>query len=700
MRSYLLFSNIPLRQKLLLNSSLVLLFTLGSILFVVYIAGQTTVNDLSTKTIDSITDKVEMQLQQMLGSIDQSLLGIESLLQTDLFQEEFQVHKLNEIFRIIIQMKPQISSINISNELGQSLLLIHQQDQWVSRITDIKNWGKNAHWIYWDENRQIIRDEWKESDYDPRDRVWYQGAMDRLARESVYWTSPYEFHTTHQPGISASTAFVRKTAEKQRSIVISFDILLVDFMEYVSSLDRIGNANVVVMSDDLHVVGILSHTLQQQGIEETTILQPVQSIPDPLIKQAVTQWEESEKHREATFQFYQAEWWAGFRPFLLGDRMFWIGVFVPERDFLHVWNQQQGVILFISILSILLSLYFIHRLTSRISAPLSQLSNNSRQIATLSLPEKIPIESNIQEVKQLIDSQKQMVRALKSFSRYVPVNVVRQLLEKDEVARIGGDYSTITVLFTDIRNFTSISEKFTPRSLLLYLADYFENLIRILHEGHATVDKILGDGLVVFWGAPNPDEHHIIHAVRSAFQCREWLKEYNRDLQKFGLPSFPTCFGLDTGKVMVGNIGSHTRLNYTAMGDTLNLASRVEGLNRIYDTAILATETVRNADEDEFLWRYVDRVVVKGKTEDVNIYELVDRFDSATEKQIQFVREYEQALRLYQEGLFSKASERLGFIREYEPENVSVYRLMKLCEEYRKNPPPSSWDGITRFTFK
>jgi adenylate cyclase len=267
------------------------------------------------------------------------------------------------------------------------------------------------------------------------------------------------------------------------------------------------------------------------------------------------------------------------------------------------------------------------------------------------------------------------------------------------VAKIGGRIEILTVLFTDIAGFTSISESMHPEALTQHLAEYFQALIDILQEHSATVDKIVGDAIVAFWGAPVPVDDQAQQAIRAVCRCQNALEILNQQWHTQGKPAFPTRFGLAQGPVLVGNIGSSNRLSYTVLGDTVNLANRLEGLNKLYGTTIIVDESLYQDCRSHFEWRRLDRLVVFGKTQPTEIYEVLGEAGQVPERVLAAARRYESAWAHYQSGDFEKALAVLaGFEAEFG-EDPAARRLREICEEYRLNPP-EGWDGITKIEQK
>jgi adenylate cyclase len=280
------------------------------------------------------------------------------------------------------------------------------------------------------------------------------------------------------------------------------------------------------------------------------------------------------------------------------------------------------------------------------------------------------------------------------------MEVVKELVRKGEVARIGGRMETLTVLFTDIADFTKISESMTPEALTNHMAEYFQVMIDILHQHSATVDKIVGDAIVAFWGAPTPVPQPADQAIRAVLECRDRFVALNQDWRAKGLPALLTRYGLATGPVVVGNIGARTRLAYTVLGDPVNLASRLEGLNKVYGTTIMVDEATRQACNEPYEWRHLDRIVVAGKTEPSEIYEVLGAVGTVSPKVLAAARHYEAAWEKYRSGEFPQA---LQGLQDFEPEfgqDAAVQLLRERCEVYGKSPPEAGWDGTSKMTTK
>jgi adenylate cyclase len=223
----------------------------------------------------------------------------------------------------------------------------------------------------------------------------------------------------------------------------------------------------------------------------------------------------------------------------------------------------------------------------------------------------------------LVEALGAMKTALRSFGRYVPKEIVRDLVARGDDVAVGGGRRSVTVMFTDITGFTKTTESWPPERVLDDLSGYFEALSAAILSTRGTIDKFIGDGIMAFWNAPSPDEQHASHACLAALACRAIGKQKRSGSAAESSAPFLTRFGLHTGTAVVGNVGSHERLQYTAIGSMVNLASRIESLNKQFGTEILISETVAMAVHGTFELRPLGKVVAVGTSQPTEIFELL-----------------------------------------------------------------------------
>jgi adenylate cyclase len=254
--------------------------------------------------------------------------------------------------------------------------------------------------------------------------------------------------------------------------------------------------------------------------------------------------------------------------------------------------------------------------------------------------------------------------------------------------------------FSDIRGFTTISEKEDPNVLVAQLAEYLEALTTIIEKEYdGTVDKYIGDAIMAIWGAPIPFEDHAEKACRAALACQRKLAELNHRWRSEGRPEFYTRVGVNTGPMMVGNIGSDVRLSYTVIGDAVNLGSRLEAINKEYGTTIIVGEGTWKVVQGKFEGRLIDYVAVKGKGQGVAIYELCDDTGYDTERIRARNRDFTAAVEQYRERRFEEALTTFERIAEEFGDDAARLYVTR-CQHFIAHPPPADWDGVFVATSK
>lgn len=285
------------------------------------------------------------------------------------------------------------------------------------------------------------------------------------------------------------------------------------------------------------------------------------------------------------------------------------------------------------------------------------------------------------------------------FGQYVPPELVDMMARDPERYSMEGKSEDLTVLFSDIVGFTSISESLEPKALAAFINEYLTTMSLVIREHRGTLDKYIGDAIMAFWGAPVEDPEHAQHAVEAALGMRRALVEINRRVQTKGWPEIHIGIGLNSGVMRVGDMGSRVRRAYTVMGDPVNLGSRLEGLTREYGVAIIASEYTRERVRG-IVFRELDRVRVKGKDQPVAIFEVVGAENEVDRALHDELRLWHQCLRVYRARDWDGAELALLNLARLRP-RFPLYELYaERVAAYRRDPPPAHWDGVTRFTEK
>ena len=279
------------------------------------------------------------------------------------------------------------------------------------------------------------------------------------------------------------------------------------------------------------------------------------------------------------------------------------------------------------------------------------------------------------------------------FGQYVPPELVDEMSEDPHAYSLESENKELTVLFSDVRSFTTISEGLEPAELSKLMNEYLTPMTRIIHEHRGTIDKYMGDAIMAFWGAPINDVDHARHALDAGVAMLNELKDIQEDFKKRGWPPIKIGVGLNTGPMNVGNMGSNFRMAYTVLGDSVNLGSRLEGLTKGYGVDLIVNESTKAAVPD-YIYRELDRVRVKGKDKPVTIFEPVGLRKDVEKPARDEIKLYDQAIKLYRNKDWDMAE--LSFLNLQKA--TSDKALYKLYSErigvYRKEPPPDPWDGV------
>lgn len=380
-----------------------------------------------------------------------------------------------------------------------------------------------------------------------------------------------------------------------------------------------------------------------------------------------------------------------FRP--LADSQDWlIGVIVAEDDLLGSVADSRTTMLrgtavtaLVVILGGIATIVLLRRGLRHMTSRLQSMENFDFRPAAVVTP--------FRDVAESLTALENAKIALGAMQKYVPIDLVRTLYRGGIRPTLGGRPETLAILFTDIEGFTDIAESLAPNALAALLDDYFAAMTRAVHDHEGTVDKFIGDAVMAFWNAPHRVDRPAEKACRAVLAAIAAEKVMQKAAKENGRPRIATRFGLHFAEVLVGNFGSADRMNYTALGDGVNLAARLEGLNKLYGTHVLASRAFVDAAGGEFFFRFIDVVRVKGKTTPTEIFSLVA--DVGAEARETDLR-YRAAFELYREGRFSVAATAFAALA---PDPASV-ALFERCRAFEQSPPAPNWDGVFRLDHK
>jgi adenylate cyclase len=289
--------------------------------------------------------------------------------------------------------------------------------------------------------------------------------------------------------------------------------------------------------------------------------------------------------------------------------------------------------------------------------------------------------------------QKVMIKGM--FSQYVNPTVVDELIAHPEKLRLGGERKELTVFFSDIENFTKMSEQMRPEDLVTILNEYLSEMTKIVLENNGTLDKYEGDAIVAFWGAPIPQSDHAYRACRAAVQMQRRLDGLRSRWLKEGKPDLRVRIGINTGEVVVGNMGGADRFDYTIIGDSVNLGARLESANKQYKTKLMISASTYQYVSEKIISRELDLLVVMGKTEPIRVYELVGLTgESLSQEKLQIVEHYSAALVHYRRREWDEAIKGFESVLQISPDDFPSQLYIERSYLYKKTPPPENWNGV------
>ena len=435
------------------------------------------------------------------------------------------------------------------------------------------------------------------SKYDPRTRPWYEAAW---KSELNSRTKLYLFAGTGKPGITIS----RRHAHG----VVGIDITLNHLEEFLNNTPQADKGILAIFRYDGPVFAKATKSdakdVALQALIERVLAQPF--------------------FQSGTLDILGEPWIAHVAKAPLGTQTDEIlAVAMPVAAIAAPINRVSRNTMLVSLLIVLASVPVIWLISQRLSRPLIELAAQTERIRQFDLIEEDRAYSNIEEIFQLQKAVSRMRTSLVVFSTYVPKALVRKLINSDEVPKLGGERRNITVLFMDLENFTAMSANMEPEEVMQRMSDYFEVVTQQLLVHDATIDKYIGDAVMAFWNAPDDTPDHIAAGCRAALAVREVAAKETRSWDTTNCLPVRTSIGLHCGEVVVGNVGSSDRMNYTALGATVNLASRLEGLNRDLKTDILVSADIAEKLEDQFIFRSAGTTRLKGFEEPMEVFELL-----------------------------------------------------------------------------
>ena len=529
--------------------------------------------------------------------------------------------------------------------------------------------------------------DWTETDYHISRQFWFKAAID--ADEPV-WSDIYPLPDGKTLGITLARRF---DLEGSDAGVLGVTIELGRLSKFLDEIE-IGNGTVFLTNVYGELVAARRGMMEEMGDDGAAMLQKIGDVDMTGPRVASAALADSgaaladigeTSHFEVLDPVDGTPYFVTLSP--LGAMNLSVAIAIPRADVLGDIDRNTLRVV-VAILLFVLLMAGIAVFVSRryIAAPLAALGSNLRALEDFGLDRVKPVPSRLAEIDRLSDATQRMATSLGSFAKFIPTELVRTLFAQGVEARPGGETRDLTILFMDLANFTRISEALGDRVIEL-LGDYLSEMSTVIGREQGTIDKFIGDGIMAFWNAPVSVPDHALAACRAALACQLRLAEL-RAVE--GRMKLEARIGLNSGAVLVGNIGSRDRLNYSAVGDPVNVASRLEALNKLYGTEIMLGEETAALVRDRAILRELDRVAVFGRIGGVRIFELVALEGAAPA----WIEPYEKGLAAYRARLFDEADALFGRVLALKPGDKASALMRSRIATFRQNPPPPDWDGL------
>lgn len=540
--------------------------------------------------------------------------------------------------------------------------------------------------------------------YDPRKRSWYKMALEK---KKLSWTDVYFFATGNQPGFSCSMPVFNPEGELIG--VSCIDVSVGGLSRFLSKFQLTPNSRLFILDNSGQIVAepisdgtsldqLFDISADQNG-NKVRNLRKIQS-DDQILQESYKCFSEGASNEIKTFYVEKDKYFTLYETLSTTAGLdIQFGLVIPDNDVMGLVYINNLKVLLIAAVFVIIAIIISCIISKLIAKPMNLLSEEMDKIKTFQQGEGEEILTAIDEINGMVSSFESMKKGLVNFQKYVPSKLVNELIESDQLATVGGQKKELTIFFSDIENFTNISESMDPVELVTQMNDYFSAISNTIIENEGTLDKYIGDSVMSFWGAPVENKRHAICACKSALICQELIFNLCHKWSIEGKPVFKTRIGIHTGNVVVGNMGYEKRINYTVLGDGVNLASRLEGINKFYGTQIIISQDTYKHVHNEFHTRMLDRITVKGKLQPVSIYELLAERGKLNLDDLSYNKLYEHGLNCYFAGNWDDAMDffnQVLAIKDDLPSKIMIAR----CKKFKQNPPPPMWNGVHEFSKK
>jgi adenylate cyclase len=631
---------------------------------------------------DQIVSAVGDELQSITTEARSSMMAVRTLLVEKVFEAR-DAGKREVVFLSQLRSQPTISWVAFAWPDG-AFFAGHKLGDGVIEMIEITGDGKirTNRWEYVSDDLRLKSSRVEDTNYSVTDQEWFREA---IRSNDEHWSTL----TTHPNGERLAAAFAAPIEIDQKPAgVIAIIIELTRVSNFLSQLTVGKSAGAFILDREGGVVAAPDPNASEVMALKTD--HPLFPVAVEAIRSAGSAYNPGEGealHRQVTRdgKVYQA---------VLTPISFpgWsLVTVVPESEFLGpVQMTIRKLLIGLAVLIVfagVLSAWLAQRL---IAAPLIKVVGEIRHVERFDLDKVERHPSRLTEIENLSGAIGDMAQGLAAFRKYIPADLVKRLISDGNGARLGGAVRPMSVMFIDLAGFTGMSERLGDRIIPL-LSRYFDSVSAQIQEAGGTIDKFIGDAVMAFWGAPAPNPDHAVDCCRAALACQRAMGEADL-VDDHGQP-VKIRIGINSGDMLVGNIGSEVRLNYTVIGDAVNIASRLESTNKVYGSTIIIGPETRRLAGKSIVVRELDRLAVYGRAGGLQIYELLDMAEELDAKP-DWATFYEAGLAAWRARDFKAAIAAFENVLEIRDDMASS-AMIERCRQQLENPSGEDWDGTT-----
>jgi len=686
--------------------------TAGVIGAVGYLDARDTATDLTKQILGETSDRIECQVGSLVGIAHRQVLLNEQLLETG-FLELDSPGRLIDYWETVLKAYPQLNALYLTRaDDGAAIGILKIPDAGV-RVQTLQPLGNDRFDLFETTVGEASRGQKGKllaggllgKQIDLRLEPWYRQA--RAAKRAIWVDTDLNIDDKRGRSMASVTHACPLQGPKGGAYVLGLDFYLFSLCGYLRDVKVSENGLAFIVERQRNGNRrVIAHPNPDVVIPPgKNRLVPLEELSDSRIRAFLAQVADGVRDSRELFQFQDdgVPYLGVYHrlPASEGAAPNWyIGILLPQKDVLMRAERNSRHSLLIGGVVVLLAMVLSLFVARQVSRPIEQMAREVAAIGRLNLDAQPQMPSIILEVDQLQRAVVDMKTSLRSFRKYVPADLVAMLMASGQEAALGGERRSLTIYFSDIANFTTIAESMDPEKLVEHLSEYLQVLSEQILTTGGTVDKYIGDAIMALWGAPGAMPNHALAACTAAVRNQKVLVELRERWTREGVPAFQARIGINTGEAVVGNIGSAKRMNYTAIGDEVNLASRLEGLNKFYGTQVLISEATYEEAKAGIVARPLDWVSVKGKNTAVLVYELIGLKGETSREQEEMAAIYARALQLYHRQEWTEALRGFETLLERWPEDRPAREMKRRCEAYLTQAPGADWDGVHRLESK